>query len=179
MTEKNPLKLDVVSVRIKKDTSLKSLTPICSPEDAVKLMGKYLSELDREVLCIINLKTDGTPISCHFSSVGSINESMVHPREIFKTSILSNAATIIMMHNHPSGDVIPSRHDTMATDRIARAGRLMGIPLTDHVIVGGGNEKFFSFRKMDLIDLDTIDLESDYRAIKMDPVGKCAARDVR
>lgn len=179
MADKNPLKLDVVSVRMKKDTSLKSLTPICSPDDAVKLMGSYLSELDREVLCVINLKSDGTPISCHFASVGSLNESMVHPREIFKASILSNAARIIMMHNHPSGDVIPSRHDTMATDRMVRAGQLMGIPLVDHVIVGGNNEKYFSFRKMNLIDSDSMDLETDYHALNMGPDDKCAAREVR
>ena len=100
MKEKNPFNLDVVSVRLVKDAPIMSGHPITKPEDAVLLLGKHLCEMDREVLCVINMKTDGTPINCHFASIGCLNESMAHPREIFKASILSNAATIMLMHNH-------------------------------------------------------------------------------
>ena len=118
MKEKNPFNLDVVSVRLVKDAPIMSGHPITKPEDAVLLLGKHLCEMDREVLCVINMKTDGTPINCHFASIGCLNESMAHPREIFKASILSNAATIMLMHNHPSGNLTPSKHDTMMTDRM-------------------------------------------------------------
>lgn len=92
--------LEVVSVRLVKDTPLLSSHKIHNPEDAIAVVGELLCELDREVVCIINLKADGTPINCHFASMGAINESIVSPREIFKSSILSNAAGIIMIHNH-------------------------------------------------------------------------------
>lgn len=81
MKEKNPFNLDVVSVRLVKDAPIMSGHPITKPEDAVLLLGKHLCEMDREVLCVINMKTDGTPINCHFASIGCLNESMAHPRE--------------------------------------------------------------------------------------------------
>ena len=76
MKEKNPFNLDVVSVRLVKDAPIMSGHPITNPEDAVLLLGKHLCEMDREVLCVINMKTDGTPINCHFASIGCLNESM-------------------------------------------------------------------------------------------------------
>ena len=128
MKEKNPFNLDVVSVRLVKDAPIMSGHPITKPEDAVLLLGKHLCEMDREVLCVINMKTDGTPINCHFASIGCLNESMAHPREIFKASILSNAATIMLMHNHPSGNLTPSKHDTMMTDRMSSNNEVVGPP---------------------------------------------------
>ena len=97
MKEKNPFNLDVVSVRLVKDAPIMSGHPITKPEDAVLLLGKHLCEMDREVLCVINMKTDGTPINCHFASIGCLNESMAHPREIFKASILSNVVFFLFL----------------------------------------------------------------------------------
>ena len=123
--------------------------------------------MDREVLCVINMKTDGTPINCHFASIGCLNESMAHPREIFKASILSNAATIMLMHNHPSGNLTPSKHDTMMTDRMAKMCELMGIPLIDHVIVGGDNRQYFSFKEKKLMDTPKVFLETNYKSLDL------------
>ena len=167
MTEKNPFNLDVVSVRLVKDAPIMSGHPITNPEDAVLLLGKHLCEMDREVLCVINMKTDGTPIHCHFASIGCLNESMAHPREIFKASILSNAATIMLMHNHPSGNLTPSKHDTMMTDRMAKMCELMGIPLLDHVIVGGDNRQYFSFKEKKLLDTPKVFLETNYQSLDL------------
>ena len=167
MKEKNPFSLDVVSVRLVKDAPLMSGHPITKPEDAVELLGGYLCEMDREVLCVINLKTDGIPINCHFASMGSLNESMAHPREIFKASILSNAATIMLMHNHPSGNLTPSKQDTMMTDRMAKMCELMGIPLLDHVIVGGDNLQYFSFKEKKMMDTPKVFLETNYKSLDL------------
>lgn len=79
---------------------------------------------------------------CAFASVGSLNEAMAHPRELFKSSILSNAASMMLIHCHPSGNVFPSKADTMMTDRMNKLCELMGIPLIDHIIVGGDNREF-------------------------------------
>lgn len=165
MKEKNPFNLDVVSVRLVKDAPLMSGHPITKPEDAVELLGKSLCEMDREIVCVINLKADGVPINCHFASIGCLNESMAHPREVFKASILSNAASIMLMHNHPSGNLTPSRQDTMMTDRMAKMCELMGIPLLDHVIVGGDNRQYFSFKEKKMLDTPKVVLATDYKTL--------------
>ncbi len=158
--------MDVVSVRLVKNAPLLSNKPICSPEDAVELLGKYMCELDREVLCMINLRTDGMPINCNFVSMGAVNESIAHPREIFKSAILSNATSMIIIHNHPSGKLEPSKNDTMTTDRILKLCELMGIPLVDHIIVGGDNQSYFSFKEKDILNFDHSRLETDYKKIE-------------
>ena len=146
MKEKNPFNLDVVSVRLVKDAPIMSGHPITNPEDAVLLLGKHLCEMDREVLCVINMKTDGTPINCHFASIGCLNESMAHPREIFKASILSNAATIMLMHNHPSGNPEPSRADEAITVKLKEALALVDVRTLDHIVVGGEGTVSFAER---------------------------------
>ena len=162
---KNPFKLDVVSVRLVKDAPIRSGCPIHSPEDAVALIGQELCEMDREVLCVINMKADGTPINCNFASVGVLNETIAHPREIFKSSILSNAAQMMLVHNHPSSRLTPSKADTILTDRMVKLCDYIGIPLIDHIIVGGDNTKYFSFREKDIMPMSKIRLETDYKNI--------------
>lgn len=85
------------------------------------------------------------------ASVGSLNQSLVSPREIFKTSILSNAANMLLIHNHPSGSLNPSKDDIEITDRLIQLTDLMGIPLLDHIIVGGNNIEYFSMREKGLM----------------------------
>ena len=164
--ENNLYKMEVVSVRLVKDTPIISEHPIMKPEDAVDLMGEYMCELDREVLGVINLKTDGTPINCSFVSVGTVNESMAHPREIFKSSILSNAASMIIVHNHPSGNLTPSKNDTMITDRMIKMCSYMGIPLEDHIIVGGDNTSYFSFKEKNILPTPKCMVSTDYHDIE-------------
>lgn len=121
--------LEVVTIRLKKDAPIMSNRPIHSPMDAIRLLGKELCELDREVICIVNLRTDGIPLNCNFVSVGVVDQSIAHPREIFKSSILSNATSMILIHNHPSGNLEPSKWDTILTDRMLKLGELIGIPV--------------------------------------------------
>jgi len=161
----NPFELEVVSIRLVKDAPICSGHPITKPEDAVELVGKYLCEMDREVLCVINLKTDGTPINCNIVSIGAIDETVAHPREIFKSSILCNASRIMLVHNHPSSNLEPSKADVRLTDRMIKVGDLMGIPLIDHIIVGGNNSKYFSLRAREMLKSPDILLQSNYRQL--------------
>ena len=146
MQEQEPFKLEVVSVRLVKDAPLFSDHQLTSPKDAVKVVGDFLCEMDREVLCVINLKSDGTPINCNIVSIGAVNQTLAEPRELFKASILSNAAQMLMMHNHPSGSLEPSRQDVMMTNRILDLSELIGIRLVDHIIVGNDCNRYFSFK---------------------------------
>lgn len=155
-------KLNVVSIRLVEEQPLMSKTPIQSPEDAVELLGEYLCGLDREVLCVVNLRTDGKPASCNFVSMGAVNECIAHPREIFKSAILSNATSMILLHSHPSGNLKPSKEDIVITDRMLKLSELLGIPLVDHIIVGGKNDSYFSFKEKNILEYEHNRLETDY-----------------
>ena len=166
MQEQEPFKLEVVSIRLVKDAPLFSDHKIISPADAVEVVGDFLCEMDREVMCIINLKSDGTPINCNIVSMGAVSQTIAEPRELFKASILSNAAKMIMVHNHPSGSLEPSKQDTMITDRMLKLTDLMGITLQDHVIVGGDNSQYFSFCEKGLLKHPDIYLSTDYKSLE-------------
>lgn len=84
-------------------------------------------------------------------SIGTLSASLVHPREVFRPAIVAGAAAVIVAHNHPSGDTAPSSEDKDATRRLASAGTLLGVPLLDHLIVGGAGGAFFSFKDAGLL----------------------------
>ncbi len=165
MQQQEPFKLEVVSVRLVKDAPLFSDHKITGPAEAVKVVGDFLCEMDREVMCVINLKCDGTPINCNIVSVGAVSQAIAEPRELFKASILSNAAQMIIVHNHPSGELVPSKADIMITDRMLKLTELMGIRLADHVIVGGDNRQYFSFCEKELLQYPSVCLSTDYKTL--------------
>lgn len=144
--------LEVVNIRLVKEPSLYSEKPLHSPEDVKELVAKELASYDREVMCVLNMKTNGQVINMNIVSVGSINSALVSPREVFKSAILANAANVILVHNHPSGSVEPSREDILLTKRLEDCGNLLDIPVLDHVIVGGTTGEMFSFKSNDQMD---------------------------
>jgi len=162
--------LEMASVRLVKDAPLMSKNPIKTPEDAVKVLGKYLCQMDREVICVINLRTDGCPINCSVCSMGAIDQAVTHPREILKTAILSNATSMVLMHNHPSSNLTPSKDDTMLTDRLVTVCEIIGIPLVDHIIVGGNNSEYFSFREKGVLPMKALKLKGDFKELEMEGV---------
>ena len=102
---------------------------------------------------ILNMKNNGQVINMNLVSVGIINASLVIPREVFKSSILANASAIIGLHNHPSGNVKPSKEDMIVTRKLQKCGQLLGIELLDHIIVGGTNGKMLSFREEKMLNV--------------------------
>ena len=167
MKKDYPFKLDVVSVRLVKDAPILSKNNLTNPKEVVATLGEVMSQFDREVVAVVNLKADLTPINVHFASVGTINQAITHPRELLKASILSNAASIIMIHCHPSGNLLPSREDTIITDRMNQICELMGINFIDHVIVAGDNREFFSFNEKGLVKNYKVSYETDYKALNI------------
>ena len=136
--KEEPRKLiDIVKIKLCKEGSvLYEPRKISSPGDAVSLCGRFLDNLDREQMIAISLDTKNQPTNVSVVSIGTLNVSLCHPREIFKVAILSNANSIIISHNHPSGDTSPSHEDIQITERLSEVGKLMGIPLIDHIIMG-------------------------------------------
>ena len=135
-----------VGIRLIEEPPLLSPESMSSPEAAVRVLGEWLSEMDRELFCVVNLNSNLTPINMNVVSMGALNVAYVHPRDAMKSAILSNAAYMMLIHNHPSGSMTPSKEDIKITDQIQSAASLMGIPVLDHIIVGR-HQEFFSIRE--------------------------------
>ena len=132
-------RINIVSIKMIKEASfLYQTRTISSPKDAYEMIKEQLEGLDREQFIIACLNTKNEPTNISVVSVGSLNKAIVHPREVFKTAILSNAASIMVFHNHPSGETTPSQQDIQLTNRLYEAGELLGIKLLDHLIIGDG-----------------------------------------
>ena len=132
-------RINSVSIKMVKESNfLYQTRTISSLKDAYEIIKEQLEGLDREQFIIACLNTKNEPTNITVVSVGSLNKAIVHPREVFKTAILSNAASIMAFHNHPSGETTPSQQDIQLTNRLYEAGELLGIKLLDHLIIGDG-----------------------------------------
>ena len=151
--------MDQVSIRMVRDPPLISEKPITGPESAVEIISEFLCDFDREVVVIVNLRNDGKPINMNVMSMGTINASIMVPREALKASILSNASNVLLAHNHPSGNLVPSQDDIKVTDMMIRAYDLLGMSVLDHIIVGP-DKKFFSMREREKFGPGTIQYAS-------------------
>lgn len=111
---------------------------IATPEDVVRLCEPQMRGSDKEHFWALALNTKNQLLKVIEVSVGSLNASIVHPRELFKDAVRASAASIVVVHNHPSGDPTPSGADIQLTRRLVRAGDVLGIEVLDHVVVGDG-----------------------------------------
>lgn len=144
-------RIQVVGVRMVRETS-SILYPgrrIRRPQDAAELFRQFIGECDREVFSILCLNIKNEPTAIHMVSTGTLNNSLVHPRETFKLAILANSAAIIACHNHPSGEADPSSEDINVSKRIQQSGDLLGIDLLDHIILG--QNSYVSMKERGLI----------------------------
>lgn len=143
-TKDSPAKrINYVSIKLVKEKSfLYKNRTVSDPKEAYSLIKDILQDEDREKLIACYLNTKNQPVAINVISVGSLNSSIIHPREIFKAAILCNSASFILFHNHPSGNPDPSLEDIQATKRIKECGKLMGIEMLDHIIIG--DEAYYS-----------------------------------
>lgn len=146
------------SIKAVEEISKRYLTPlrdtatkIKSPKDVYDLIRKEVLNKEEEYLFLICLDSRNRLISKEVISKGTLNETLIHPREIFKKALNKNACSIILVHNHPSNESDPSDEDIRVTKRIFRAGIDMGIPLTDHLVVT--NNDFTSMKAQNLISI--------------------------
>ena len=158
MSEQYELKQMQVRLRLHEAEPLYSIEPITDSEKAVEVMAKALAELDREHVCVINqseaeicvanLDTRKRVINFSFStvSIGDTDQAQIPIQNIFKAAILSNSKSCLVLHNHPSGSLEPSQVDLSVTKRMVEAGNIIGIPVTDHIIVAGGTGLHTSIR---------------------------------
>lgn len=107
-----------------------------NPRSVYNYFAAMYSTEDREVFTAVSFDTKNYPIQTHLISVGTLNFTVVHPREVFRPAIRVNANSIIVLHNHPSGDPEPSKADIQVTKRLQNVGQVIGIPVRDHIIIG-------------------------------------------
>ena len=143
-------RINIFTVELVKDSAkLYDLddTVVRSPEDAYKAVEKVfnLSSKTKEHFGIFTLSTKNKIIGAHIIHIGSLNASIVHPREVFQQAILNNASAIVLFHNHPSGVPTPSPEDIEVTNRLVEGGKILGIDVLDHLIIGEG--KFISLKE--------------------------------
>lgn len=140
-------RVDIVSLKLVKESSVLYKTrKISNPYDAYRLAKNFLVDSDREKFVVVCLDTKSQPVSIEVVSIGTINSAMVHPREVFKIAVLSNASKLICFHNHPSGNTEFSKEDEVITNRLKKCGEILGIELVDHIVVGD-DDKYFSFKE--------------------------------
>ena len=120
-----------------------------SSRDVFALLADEMRMQEKECFKALYLDVKNHVKKVETISVGTLNASLVHPREVFKSAVRDNCAAVIIVHNHPTGDPTPSSHDTETTKRIQQAGRVLGIELLDHIIIGEG--KYFSYKDKDMI----------------------------
>ena len=134
--------VNVMRCKLVKESEINYQSISCASE-AVSILKELMQDVAEEYFWILCLDVKGNVIGCHEISHGDLSSAPVHPREIFKRAVLNNSASIICGHNHPSGDPTPSMEDIALTSRIAEAGKLMGIRMLDHIIIG--DENYHSF----------------------------------
>lgn len=130
-------------------TEIKILGEVCSPLKVANFFQSELKHNNKEQFIAVFLNTKNKITSYEVISVGSLSASIVHPREVFNRAIKKSAASIILVHNHPSGNPKPSNEDIKITERLTKVGEVVGIKILDHLIVSG--ENYYSFKEMDLI----------------------------
>jgi DNA repair protein RadC len=126
---------------------------INGPEKAFDIL-KEISDASQEMFVMLTLDQKNNVIDKHIVTIGCLNASLAHPREVFKRAIMDSAASIIVAHNHPSGDCKPSLEDISLTKQLVKGGNLLGIPVQDHIVIGRDKTPFHSIRESGAVDFN-------------------------
>ena len=162
----NTFELEQVAIRMVKEPPLYADYPLNGPDAVIRLMADTLKDYDREVVAVINLRGDLRPINVNLVSMGILDKALVSPREFLKSMVLSNAAGIMMVHNHPSGRLNPSKEDIMMTENIANLCGLMDVTFYEHVILGPGSE-YYSFHQKGIVPLPELGLTGNIENVNL------------
>jgi DNA repair protein RadC len=150
MSDRKPFNnINIVSVKLVRERNATyGAKTITGPGDLASVVKRFLADTDREVFLTVNLSTANTINSIHIVSIGSLDRTVVHPREVFKAAILSNSSSIALVHSHPSGSLIPSQEDIDITRKLVKCGEILSIKVIDHIIVADDRHLSFAERKI-------------------------------
>lgn len=139
----------MVRVQLIREGTITAQNSLTTPGEVYAFIKLHLEDKDRECMVAILLDTRNRVLAVHDVSIGTLDTALITPREVFKAAILVGAASVILAHNHPSGDPHPSRNDVEITETLMKAGDLLGIKVLDHIIVG---DSFISLKDKGLMD---------------------------
>ena len=143
----SPQLIPLVKLRMLKEKRLKYSALITHPQSLIKLVWPIFKGADREIFVVVGLDTRHQPTMINVVSVGNVESTQAHPREVFKPLILSSSSAFVCVHNHPAGTVQDSSADREITKTLVAAGKLLQIELIDHLILTHDPETFFSFKQ--------------------------------
>jgi len=150
MSGKLAKKLTVLRLQVvREEVEYYGTKKVNKPADVEEVVRKFIGRADREMFVAVHLAADNKINSIHVVSVGSLDSSVVHPRECFKAALFSNAKSVVFAHNHPSGSVKPSIVDEQITSKLKKCGDLLDIKVLDHLIIGSNG--YFSFQENALL----------------------------
>ena len=138
--------IDVVRLQLIPDEGMSFEASLNSPAEVADAWGEKIRLNSREVLTCLYVSATNKVLAIHLVSMGVVYATLVNPAEVLKPALLCNATGIILMHNHPSGNLVPSKDDISITKRMEEACRIMGLDFLDHIIVGGMTRGMYSFR---------------------------------
>jgi DNA repair protein RadC len=145
-TAPRPYVVPIYKVSLVRDGRLAAEQPqLRSSQDAAVLFRDFLGAVDREHFMVAMLDRKHRLIGVNLVHVGTIDGALVNPRDVYKPALLCNAVSIVLYHNHPSGDCQPSREDRALTQRLTEAGKLLDVTVLDHIILGDGTNQYLSF----------------------------------
>ena len=139
------MSIKIKILELKEEFKTYETRPLMTAPEKVYSLLKPMMPADKEQFVLLSLNTKNGVIAVRVISIGSLNANIVHPREVFRAAVVDAAAHIIVAHNHPSGDPVPSREDIEITKKLLECGKLLGIEVLDHVIVGEG--RHFSMKE--------------------------------
>lgn len=140
-----------VHTELKRDTWIRPAQKVLNADDAVDVVKGMMKDVDREMVICIHMAASGRVISTEVVAIGTIDQACVSPAEVLRTALLTGARSIILMHQHPSGECGPSEEDIRLTKRMAMAADLIGIQLLDHIIVGDDDMYSISRNQPDVL----------------------------
>ena len=164
--EKQKFELKQVAIRMVKEPPLYADFPVDSPSAVIRLMADTLREYDREVVAVITFRANLKPINVNLVSIGTLDAAFAHPRELLKTMVLSNAAGVMMVHNHPSGRLEPSQEDIIMTEKMANLCGLLGVEFHEHVILGPG-DSYYSFHENKIVPVPNIGVTGNIENVSL------------
>jgi DNA repair protein RadC len=139
-----PYQCQNVRIELVREASYAEAPIITSSSKVYAFMREKVSKLDREHFWTLCLDSKNRIAGVNLVSIGTLSSAMIHPREVFKPAVLMNSASVIFVHNHPSGDITPSKEDIEITQRFKAVGEMLGIKVLDHVIIGEGSYASFA-----------------------------------
>ena len=143
--------VEFVKVKLVNDFTLTSDKKLTNPKEVMSLITNELGKYDREIFAVVNLTSKCQVINVNICHVGYLQSSFAHPREIIKASILSNANSVIFIHNHPSGDTIPSNQDIEVTEKLINVYDIHAIKVLDHVICSYDENNYYSMKEQGML----------------------------